>query len=238
MEVANVRLSQIAAAGKHPNLSPYLPPLFALQASLPPVCSSTTPSSHLKFAKSTLKRALASTSPTAFPEWIYQFHLQLSSLCAQAGDFSGALVALRDVERVASARGDQSVVWAMRVLVARMTLGEGKSTVAREAVGEVAAWMGLEMVEPPAEDKSKGKEKEDTRELNEVLEVPLRLLGRQLVIEFVLVYCLFQVREGHSKLAKDKLKVAHQLLDEKELEEGELEGWTRVRISSFYRRAR
>ena len=149
--------------------------------------------------------------------------MQLAAL----SDFPGALSALRDVEQLAHARQDESVLWASRVLVARLAVGAGRSDVAREAVRIVGAWMGFDSVDPPAEEKGKSQPKE-ARDASEVLGPQLKVLGRQLTIQFVLVFCLFVAREGHVKLAKEKLKMAHQLLDEKQLEEGELEGWTRV----------
>ena len=53
-------------------------------------------------------------------------------------------------------------------------------------------------------------------------------LGRQMRIQFIIMYCLFHAQHGLVKLAKDKLKLAHGLLDQKIAEEGENGGWVNV----------
>ncbi|KAL8280647.1 hypothetical protein RQP46_006970 [Phenoliferia psychrophenolica] len=225
-EAGKVIAKSISAASQHHDLAAYLPPLYSLQATLP----SPSTASSVKFAKSTLKRALASTSSSAFPQWTYHLSLQLAAM----SDFAGALSALRDVERLAETRHDEGVVWASRVLIARLAVGEGFPDVAREAIGQVAGWMGFEMSDPPAEEKGKGKgassQEKDKRDAGDVLKTQIATLGRQLAIQFVLVFCVFQAREGNVRLAKEKLKVAHQLLDDRRLEAGEQEGWTKINI--------
>ncbi|KAK4700768.1 hypothetical protein P7C70_g5479, partial [Phenoliferia sp. Uapishka_3] len=230
-EAGRVIAKGISAASKHADLAPYLPPLYSLQASLTTSTTNIASSSTLKFAKSTLKRAIESTSPHTLPQWVYHLHFQLSSLCASSRDFAGALSALKNVEIFAEVRGDENVLWTTRVMVARLAVGEGEFKVAKGALSKVAAWMGFDMSDPTVED-GKAKKAKQGEQLGavQVLETPIKVLSRQLVIQFLLIFCLFQAREGNVKLAKEKLKMAHQLLDEKEIEEGEGEGWTKLKI--------
>lgn len=180
----------------------YTPYALLLYALQAHLASSTNP----KFAKSTLKRALSES--TAHPSWTYHFLLALSSLSADEKDYPGALSPLREVEKIAARRGDVEMGWAVKVLIARLALGAGEMKVAGEAVKEVGDWMGFG-----------GEEVERSAQM-----------GCQLRIQFVLVFCLYHAQMGNVKLAKETLRKAHQLLDEKDPEEGADEGWTKVRL--------
>lgn len=103
--------------------------------------------------------------------------------------------------------------WAVKVLIARLALGAGEMRVAGEVVKEVGGWMGY------------GGEEVDRS----------ALMGCQLRIQFVLVFCLYHAQMGNVKLAKETLRKAHQLLDEKDPEEGAEEGWTKVRLVAAMR---
>lgn len=128
------------------------------------------------------------------------------------------------------------MVWAGKVLRGRLALGEGRMDLVREVVEEVAgAWWGIEeeRLLGGKEEKGKSKGKEvDSKEVVDKRKEELcgnhLKIGRGLRIQFLMVYCLFWAQMGFVKKSKERLKIAHQLLDEKVPEEGEIDGWIRV----------
>lgn len=131
---------------------------------------------------------------------------------------------LREVERLAARRGDDEMKWASRVLIARLALGQGEFRTAESMIMQVAKMMGLsDQLAPAVKADAAEDHKDDTG-----IKTDQGFLGRQLRVQFLLVYCLYYAQNGNVKLAKEKLKMAHVLLDEKVSEEGEAEGWTSV----------
>lgn len=150
-------------------------------------------------------------------------------------DYPGALNALREVESVALKRGDEEMMWSAKVLMARLALGAGEIKTAGLVIDEVADMLGFVSTPtvPPKgipEAAVKGEEgsQEEMAVEAEKVAYRKRMLGPQLTIQFVLVYCLYQAEAGNSKLAKEKLKVAHALLDKVDIAPGENEGWVKV----------
>ena len=147
-------------------------------------------------------------------------------MATDENDYPGTLSALRDVEGLASKRGDNEMIWASRVLLARAALGEREFRLAGALIDSIAEMMGFERAPAPNEHGVKVEVKSES-----TLEEGSRdqgYLGRQMRIQFVIIYCLYQAQIGKVKLAKDKLKIAHGLLDQKVLEEGETGGWVKV----------
>lgn len=189
--------------------------LYSLQAEL------SIAQGNTKFAKATLKRAIADilSSPLlAYPAWLYHYYLTLASISNNDEDYPGALANLREVERLAEKRDDVEMKWTSKVLIARLALEEREFGTAERMIVEVAKMMGFaNQVETKGETTSPITQEQDQGHL-----------GRQLRIQFLLIYCLYYAQNGQVKLAKEKLKVAHVLLDESQLEDGEAEGWTAV----------
>ncbi|KAM0755166.1 hypothetical protein T439DRAFT_322218 [Meredithblackwellia eburnea MCA 4105] len=237
-EAGRVAAKGLSETDKHSDLKPYAPIFYSLQASLP--SPTATAASHLKFSKTLLRRALSTTSPKDFPQWIYQFHLQLFSLSSAASDFAGAMLALRDVEKFAAGRGDDNVVWATRVLRCRLVLGDEETgrTAMKDAMEVVCRWMGMGEKEAgssqskpnPTQAAGQPAPPPPPVPAAEFLKSQIKLIGRNLVVQFLLVYSLFMARTGDVKGAKEKLKLAHQLLDSRDVEPGDLEGWFKMPI--------
>jgi hypothetical protein len=138
-------------------------------------------------------------------------------------DYPGALIALREVEKWSEERGDEQMRWAVKVLIIRLALGAREVSVARGLLEEVGSYLGLSGGEGKEVGGEEMKEREGT-------------MTRQLRIQFVLMFCLYHTEYGNVKLARESLKKAHQLLDEKDVEEGEAEGWIKVCLFDLERR--
>lgn len=132
------------------------------------------------------------------------------------------------MEGLAVKRGDNEMIWASRVLLTRAALGEREFRLAGSLIESIADMMGFERA--PIEDGVKVEVKSESTIDEGVRD--LGYLGRQFRIQFIIMYCLYHVQHGKVKLAKDRLKIAHGLLDQKVLEEGETGGWVKVSHSS------
>lgn len=130
------------------------------------------------------------------------------------------------MEKLAKSRGDSELYWSIRVLVGRLALGQGEWSVVLDVVQTVGEVTGV-AVSAAGDAKGKAVRLEAPPHLKDQ-----GLLGRQLKIQFLILFCLYQAQMGNVKLAKEKLKLAHSLLDEKDAEPGEMEGW--VLVSPFW----
>lgn len=120
---------------------------------------------------------------------------------------------MREVERLALVRGDVKVTWTAGLVLGRMALGEGRFDVAETALQPLAfEWFGDGRVDAQAPVETEPE------------------LPRALKVQFLLSYSLLLAHRGEQKLARDRLKRAHALLDSKDYEKGELEGWSRVSL--------
>lgn len=119
--------------------------------------------------------------------------------------------------------------WASRVLIARLALGEREFSTAETMIVMVAKMMGLSDQVAAVDKAGTGNEEKADKVVNQ----DQGFLGRQFRVQFLLVYCLHYAQNGNVKLAKEKLKMAHVLLDEKVFEDGEVEGWTSVSLTTY-----
>jgi hypothetical protein len=136
---------------------------------------------------------------------------------------------LREIERLSEKRGDDEMKWASRVLIARLALGEREFSTAETMIVMVAKMMGLSDQVAAVDKAGTGNEEK----VDKVVNQDQGFLGRQFRVQFLLVYCLHYAQNGNVKLAKEKLKMAHVLLDEKVFEDGEVEGWTSVSLTTY-----
>jgi hypothetical protein len=136
---------------------------------------------------------------------------------------------LREIERLSEKRGDDEMKWASRVLIARLALGEREFSTAETMIVMVAKMMGLSDQVAAVDKGGTGNEEKADKVVNE----DQGFLGRQFRVQFLLVYCLYYAQNGNVKLAKEKLKMAHVLLDEKVFADGEVEGWTSVSLTTY-----
>lgn len=143
-------------------------------------------------------------------------------LSTEEKDYPGALSSLREIVRFAEGRGDGEMKWAGKVLMARLALGEGEMDMAKEVIDEVAAMLGF----------NTSASNTNVGDLKRLEEERKRNLSGQLKVLFVLMYCLYHAEMGSMKLAKEKLKIAHALLDENASSLGEAEGWVEVNFLS------
>jgi hypothetical protein len=129
---------------------------------------------------------------------------------------------------------------ASKVAQARIALAQGEWQVVEGAVRDVAARLGFKDDEPSAATATGSQSQSQTQAETAVIEEDeqtkkqmAELLPASLQIQFLLIFCLFNAHMGDVKLAKGKLRKAHQLLDAPEGEgsigRGEKEGWVTVR---------
>lgn len=119
------------------------------------------------------------------------------------------------------------MIWASRVSLARTALGEREFRLAGSLIESIAEMMGFDAIPTEAEEtKPEIKSESSAMDMGRR---DLGYLGRQMRIQFIVMYCLYHAQHGKVKLSKDKLKIAHGLLDQKVAEEGEDGGWVKVR---------
>ncbi|SCV71239.1 BQ2448_2827 [Microbotryum intermedium] len=167
---------------------------------------SLSSSSSSKFARQTLRRLLS--SPTTPVHWVYHLHITLATLPNTS--YTDALASWYEVDRIATNRGDVLVRAVCYTSIARLALAKGSQWHLVSSTLEA-----LHALEP-----------------KELIE---RHLPSGLKVYALLIESLLQAHMGLIKEAKEKLKLAHVLLDreraEGEEKRSEDEGWCRIPIN-------
>ncbi|ORY57118.1 hypothetical protein BCR35DRAFT_309707 [Leucosporidium creatinivorum] len=239
-EVEKTLSKAIVAAEKHPSFT-LLKPYLTLLQTRATITSSSPSTTSLKYARTTLRRLLSSPAfslPPSFPSpgtdlqhpaWVYTLHLTLATL--PSTPYPEALASWREIERIAKGRGDEGMRMVSLVGQARIALSEGEWRVVESVLEECARGMGW------TEDGAALPPQAPAPPTPSPLPPPLQ-------IQLLLVYALFHAHMGDVKKAKEKLKMAHGLLDapagsgggaggeeeEKERARGEKEGWVVIPI--------
>ncbi|SGY50778.1 BQ5605_C001g00926 [Microbotryum silenes-dioicae] len=163
-------------------------------------------SSSSKFARQTLRRLLS--SPTTPVHWVYHLHITLANLPNTS--YTDALASWYEVDRIATHRGDVLVRAICYTSIARLALAKGSQWHLVSSMLQALQALGPK----------------------DVIE---KHLPSGLKVYALLIESLLQAHMGLIKEAKEKLKLAHGLLDreraEGEEKRSEDEGWCRIPIN-------
>lgn len=168
---------------------------------------------------------LTSSNTLLHPEWLYSSYLSLASIAINEADYPTALFNYREMEKLSQKRNDLELYWTVKVMIAKLVLGEKEWELVGGILDEIAEMMGI----VTAERKESTVAHSTQPTASPLAGVDQGFVGRQHRVQFLVTYCLYQAQIGNVKLAKEKLKIAHSFLDEKGLEDGDAEGWVRVR---------
>ncbi|KAI5475091.1 Cohesin loading factor [Pseudohyphozyma bogoriensis] len=221
-EASRVASKGTSLSQSHPNLHPYYPHFLL----------TPTATTNPKFTRTTLKRALSSITPSTSSSatTYYTLSLYLSTI----SDFTSAINTLKDVERVAAQRGDASILWTTKILLAWRCISDSRPDVASPYISEIAnRWWGSEAEAYHSRTFASPEEKKSAEVELAKLPKPEEIdVPRALKVMFIVVYCLFWADKGGVKRAKERLKEAHGLLDEKEVGEEEAKGVCEIRVGT------
>jgi hypothetical protein len=134
---------------------------------------------------------LPSFPPTSHPAAFYALQFQL----AEQSDLSAAVGCWNDIVKVAKERQDDEIYWSARIIQINRCLRERRVDLATPLLDEVANDMW-----PPSTEQAVA---------TEWTKAP-----KALRIEFIFLFCLHAPSRGQIKVAKERLKLAHKLLDE------------------------
>ncbi|KAK4047535.1 hypothetical protein OIV83_005322 [Microbotryomycetes sp. JL201] len=232
VEAEKVLNKAASLAQQHESLSPFRPFLSLLSASL--YISSTSPTlkhattSSAKFAKSILRRVL-STTPLG-PSWKYRILLTLVGL--PESTYTELLSHWRDIAKVADKRHDLTMGLVARLGIARTALAEGDCNLAESTLKEMDAVLFPANDMPASAGTAEGA-MAPPQPMQRTISTAL--LPSALQVHYSLIYALLKAHTGDVKEARDKLRMAHALLDRPESAKehliGEQEGWVKILLS-------
>lgn len=200
-------------------------------------------SGNIKYAKTTCRKAIqqVSQSHIPFPLWHYRFLFTLVDICENyEKDYSATLAALQELLAFSSARGDDFMHWIVKLQMARIAILKGDEQSSASLVKALLQATGYKLNLTNAELEEAEKQHLATPgqpKINpldafnvELTEATLRL-PRPVIMQFVILLCIWQGHIGEMKAAKSNLKKVHALLDTPDSKPGELEGWIEVHFT-------
>ncbi|KAH8921729.1 hypothetical protein BT69DRAFT_1335311 [Atractiella rhizophila] len=195
---------------------------------------------NTKFAKERCKQCLADLTSQRIPSShapIYHFYLLLSTLHSMPpfSDYVSSLSSLKAAHELAERRQDEEMVQAVKLLTLRLKMCSGRWEAAAEEIDALSKLVGIPNEPPPTTSKMRAAPSQAALPppAAPTSHNPAGIANRQLRLQFLILYCVFHSRVGNTKLAKERLKDVHQMLDEEGLEE--VDGVVRIRINPTIR---
>ena len=150
------------------------------------------------------------------------------------------MTVLVEVANLARSQNDRILEWILQVLMGRVTLLENDAPLARKILVDLAGGFSLPMTEQAMNDEQKSRfaqmdpEMEKEERSNYLLQVKHKdptmeaNLPRAVVAYFLVLLSVYQAHIGEGPVAKQTVKRAHTVLDEPDLQPGQVEGWMKI----------
>ncbi|KAK4047587.1 hypothetical protein OIO90_006128 [Microbotryomycetes sp. JL221] len=231
-EAEKILSKALLSAENNESLAPFRPFLSLLSASLSLSLSSSTSkhsiSSSINYTRKTLKRMLTNSPLTA--HWSYRTLLTLANLLMSTR--KEIVSCWREVDKLATSQGHVTMSLVAKLAIARETLAMGDCSSTEQNLKD------MDLILFPATSHQNTNVIDSTKPApDQAVSISTSLLPVPLQVHYFLVSALFKAHIGDTRGAKDKLKVAHTLLDKPETNDeaglGEKEGWVKIQLESM-----
>lgn len=153
--------------------------------------------------------------------WLYRFQLLFIHICQEyEKDYNSASAALGDIVTQAHSRGHRQLSWALLMTRARLAVLKGDTELATSIISSMAKDFDLPVTDAEIKD-------EDVKPKSYTLshrDPDLQNLPRPLVLQFLVLLCIHQTNAGQTTAARQNIRRAQFLLDQKSSDEDASDG--------------
>lgn len=169
---------------------------------------------QVKFAKTLTKKTTVELHHDYPSEigWLYRFQLLFIHICqTYEKDYSSASAAVGDMIIQAKNRGHRQLSWALCTTRARLAILKGDTELATSIISSLASDFNLPMTDAEIKEEDvKLKSYSLTHCDPELQNLPLPLL-----LQFLVLLCIHQTNAGQTTAARQNIRRAQFLLDQK-----------------------